>query len=195
MIKSLSSMCANWLARNSGRADLNATVLRFGLELLFTSTVGVISMIVVSLVFGKPWAWLFFLAGFAPQRTTAGGFHARSHSSCITISTLIFSSALVMSYYLNWSAYLYLTISIISLALVLFLSPVEAANKKLKNSTAQRNRLLSILFSSLYAVLACILSVMDIVEAWITILYSGIAFASASLVIAKINLQKRRSPL
>lgn len=194
MIKSFSAKCANWLAQNSNRADIKANVLRFGLELLFTSLLGTACMLVVSLAFGKPWAWLLFLVGFAPQRTAAGGYHAHSHAACILLSTLIFSVSLMISCYLDWPAYLYPVVSLISLLAVLCLAPVEAANKKLSKRAVRRNRIASIIVAAIYTGLACILCATGITGEGISVVYSGIAFASVSLVTAKINLQKRRNP-
>lgn len=138
------------------------TIVKFGLELLLTSIIGVVWMIIASAIFRRTFAWIPFILGFAPLRTTAGGFHAATHSGCYCISTCSFIVAVLISINYLIPSWLILLIAVCSFIVVLAFSPVEAANKPLSEITRNRNRKRSIAISAINLVLSSTLLIYKI---------------------------------
>lgn len=173
-------------------AQQSEAVLAFGLELIIITAVGIGMIIITSLILGHPWLWLPFLAGFAPIRKFAGGFHASTHIRCYIISTLVFLCCALASIYLSFSNLTLIAISIITWLIVFVLSPVAANNKPLKKMQRIRNRKISLLIVSVEAIVAIGLLMTRRIGATAQILFLGAFAASLSLVIAKVNTIKRR---
>ena len=62
-------------------------VIAYGYELIITSIVGILLLIVCSVIFGLYLAWLPFVIGFAPLRTLAGCYHAPTNHVCYLVTT------------------------------------------------------------------------------------------------------------
>lgn len=191
MFRLLSIRIAKYIARIGNQHDANIPVLAYGMELIITSVVGLLLLILLSLAFGKPFAWLYFVLGFAPLRTTAGGFHAKTHSACFTITLGMFVVSYVFSYQFLWISLSYLIISFISLLITVLFSPVEATNKPLTPIRKKLNRRRSIVIVAMFGILACILFTVDVATASLNLLYLGIASAVVSLLVSKISIMRK----
>ena len=187
MIKRLSQSLAKTIV-NSGAGRNNSTAaIAFGLELIFTYLFGTAILMVISVLCRQPLAWLVFLLGFAPLRTTAGGFHAKTQLSCFVVSSAIFLLSMIISFFLSWTTTVYLLVSTLTLILVLLVSPVEAINKKLTKEQRSKNRTRSLIISVVNIVITLLFCVMNVVSALINLYFAGVAMAAASLIIAKIK--------
>lgn len=187
MIKRLSHSLAQKIV-NSGAGRNNSTAaIAFGLELIFTYLFGTAILMVISVLCRQPLAWLVFILGFAPLRTTAGGFHAKSQFSCFAVSSGIFILSMIVSYLWSWTSTVHLLVCSVTLILVLLLSPVEAVNKKLTQEQRSKNRTRSIIISVINIVITLLFCVMNVVSALINLYFAGVAMAAASLIIAKIK--------
>lgn len=161
-------------------------VIAYGYELLITSSVGVLLLIVCSFVSGIYLAWIPFLIGFAPLRTVAGGYHAPTHVMCylVTISTFCICLAIAESGIL--SCYHLLLITVVAACLILLFAPVAATNKPLTKLRFDQNRkrsIICILFWVAFSVILCLIKFADV---YTTISFLGVAAASGSLIVAKI---------
>ncbi len=65
-------------------------IYAYGLELLFSSLGGVVALIIISTVCGKPFLWIPYLAGFIPLRLSGGGYHAKTHFRCVFTFKYVF---------------------------------------------------------------------------------------------------------
>lgn len=187
MIKRLSHSLAQKIV-NSGAGRNNSTAaIAFGLELIFTYLFGTAILMVISVLCRQPLAWLVFVLGFAPLRTTAGGFHAKSQLSCFAVSSVIFILSMIVSFLIPWTSTAYLLVCSLALLLVLLLSPVEAVNKRLTKEQRTKNRTRSLIISIINLIITLLFCVMNIVSALINLYFAGVAMAAASLIIAKIK--------
>lgn len=168
------------------------SLTQYGLELLLTSLEGVALLISVSILSGHPWLWIPFLIGFAPLRTNAGGYHARSRRSCLIISTILYSICLLLA--VTWHPHNAFPIAaaILSLIIVILLAPVEAPNKQLSPKLKRRNQRRSYFIVSLEFVFSIVVFIFHISFSAINIFYLGILAASISLIAAKIIHKGRR---
>lgn len=186
MTKQLARRCTTALIRNGVVTKKDEALVSFGFELVNISMVGVFLLIAVSIFASSPWAWIAYLAGFAPLRTTAGGYHAKSKLSCYVISTLTYVASLLLAFNLQ-SKGANIAISIFALICILLLSPIEANNKPLNVSVRKRNRKASIFIGVFNLAVASILAISNWSSIWTQIFYNGVLSATISLVAARIT--------
>lgn len=163
----------------------NINTLAFGFELLITSAFGILIMVVISVITHHYLAWLFFLLGFAPLRTTAGGYHASTHLRCYVISSIIFAFCLFLAINLPLFSYQYLVLTFVITTIIVIFSPVPANNKPLTEEGRLKNRKRSIGISFTVFIISLALCLMGVTSISSAIFFWGSASASASLVIAK----------
>lgn len=191
MIKEFSSKCTLFVVEKGSFSHDKEPILCYGFELIIITIIGFLILIVASIVFNQPLAWLWFLLGFAPLRTTAGGYHASSHVRCYLTTTGMFASGLSLATLIEWPSTVCSIIGFISVILVLMMSPVEADRKRLTKERIKRNRNKSIGIVFIEFTLAVILYLLNVTNAAVRIFYTGMAFASASLIMSRIAHRKR----
>lgn len=187
MIQKLSSVCAKNIISLGKVHNINEAVLRYGCELILTSIIGLLIMVGLSVLIGHPLAWVFFVMGFAPLRTTAGGYHADSHIRCYTVTSVMFLMGVLTVYEIRWSHFTYLAVSLFTAIMVGFLAPVEAMNKPLSAKRYRLNRNRSLILIFINCVIAVIFAMLELVSEEANMYYAGIFFASTSLVMGKIK--------
>lgn len=192
MIKFLSIKMTRIIERTSASPKASHAVLAYGLEIIITSIIGFLLLVVSSLILGQPFAWLYFSVGFVPLRTTGGGFHAKSHINCFAITVLMFSVSVLVSYHLLWNPLAYFAISLISFVLIILFSPVEASNKPLNAMRKRVNRCRSIIISACFVACSVVLLAAGISIGALNLVWMGIASSSASLLVAKVIYKERR---
>lgn len=187
MIQKLSSVCAKNIISLGKVYKINEAVLRYGCELILTSIIGLLIMIGLSVLIGHPLVWVFFIMGFAPLRTSAGGYHADSHIRCYTVTSVMFLMGVLTAYEICWSHFTYLSVSLFSAIMVGFLAPVEAMNKPLSAKRYRLNRNRSLILTFINCVIAVIFAMLELVSEEANMYYAGIFFASTSLIMGKIK--------
>lgn len=187
MIQKLSSVCAKNIISLGKVHKINEAVLRYGCELILTSIIGLLIMVGLSVLIGHPLAWVFFVMGFAPLRTTAGGYHADSHIRCYTVTSVMFLMGVLTAYEICWNHFTYLAVSLFSALMVGFLAPVEAINKPLSAKRYRLNRNRSLILIFINCVIAVIFAMLELVSEEANMYYAGIFFASTSLIMGKIK--------
>ena len=187
MIQKLSSVCAKNIISLGKVHNINEAVLRYGCELILTSIIGLLIMVGLSVLIGHPLAWVFFVMGFAPLRTTAGGYHADSHIRCYTVTSVMFLMGVLTVYEIRWSHFTYLAVSLFTAIMVGFLAPVEAMNKPLSAKRYRLNRNRSLILTFINCVIAVVFAMLELVSEEANMYYAGIFFASTSLIMGKIK--------
>lgn len=79
MIRCMATKVAQKMAEYNVIEKKVIRVYAYGLELLFSSLAGIVVLIAVSVIWGKPFLWIPYLIGFVPLRLTGGGYHFRLH--------------------------------------------------------------------------------------------------------------------
>lgn len=167
----------------------------YGLEVLLSSLLNILVIIIISLLMCNPTAWLFFLISFVPQRLSAGGYHASSHFRCTTVGAISFASLIMLSNLLpmhiwNW---LSLVTCILNLLLVLKLAPVQTVNNPLSGKEVQRNRIISLYIAHIHLVCPLLMFTMPLKDFHIMKYYTlGIFIAGVSLVVGDMKNKKER---
>lgn len=187
MLKKLSSLCAKKMILLGNIHSAKEAVLQYGCELIISSVSGILILLILSMLFKHPLAWLFFLLGFAPHRTVAGGYHADTHIQCCLVMSAIFSLSIVSLDYFIWNRYSYLAVSFFSAIAVITLAPVATINKPLSKRRYLVNRKRSFVVISINVVFAVICSILNMICEEATLYYSAVFFATVSLIMGKIK--------
>ena len=152
--------------------------------MLLSSVIGIYSLVILSALLGKPFAWIPYLIGFIPLRITGGGYHAKTHFACIVSFSLVFLFLLALSDTICLIPYIYFILACISLGTTYFLAPVEAVNKPLSSEIRQKNRkrCVGISWINITASLAVLIIGISH-ELYITMYFTGIFSAGVSMVV------------
>lgn len=177
------------LARRGIIHEEDIEVYAYGLELVLSSAISTLLVIVVSLLFLKPLAWLFFLLSFIPIRLTAGGYHAKSHLQCFIVFTIayaFFMAGAVLGAALVTPIIL-IGISAISVLIILLLAPLQSESKPMSGEELHRNRRRSVLISLAFLVVTAIGFLTGPWLMWALTLFAlGQLGAALSLLAAKV---------
>jgi accessory gene regulator B len=126
----------------------------YGLEVILLNGSLLIVFLITSLLCREMinfWAYLIF---FLPLRIFSGGYHAKSSESCFVLSTIMYGLSIAITFffpllYQNWK---WIIAGIISIIVILALSPMVNENNPLTQSQRKRNR-----------IIVCILLAVDLV--------------------------------
>lgn len=99
--------------------------LRQGCIMLFN----VLTTLALGFILGVAWESMVFLFTYAPIRTFAGGFHAKTPLRCYLSSIILIVAILLAIKYILWTPVICYLGLIIGGALVFLLAPIEDKNK------------------------------------------------------------------
>ena len=120
----------------------------YGYELLISSVVSVLLVILVSAVCGDVRYSLSFLIGFIPQRIYIGGYHATSHTRCYLAFTGLALICILLSKVIAANNLFRIITTVALLGISIFFSPIEAKNKPLgKKKRLSYKMIVSVLLS------------------------------------------------
>ncbi len=106
-------------------------ICRFGFQQGLTIILNAITIIVIGVFLGELWQAILFMALYAPLRSNAGGYHARTATRCYLYSILLMIAVLLTMKYLYIPKFICIIALVISCAVILILAPAEDANKPL----------------------------------------------------------------
>lgn len=116
----------------------------YGLEVILLNGSLLIVFLITSLLCREMinfWAYLIF---FLPLRVFSGGYHAKSSESCFVLSTIMYGLSIAITFffpllYQNWK---WTVAGVISIIVILALSPMVNENNPLTQSQRKRNRII-----------------------------------------------------
>lgn len=161
----------------------------YGTELMLSSIVGILALIIVSVCIGQCFQWLPFLMGFVPLRLLGGGYHAKNHRCCILTFTAIYVVCTILTKTIQTAKVIIAIFSIPVFFTICFFSPVEPENKVLSIAVRATNRRKSILLAVFNAIIAFLyISNIIVDHIWITTYLTG--FISAGILILIVVLTR-----
>lgn len=122
------------LYENKSISSEQYEICRFGFQQGLTILLNAITIVVIGAVMGELWQAMLFMGLYAPLRSYAGGFHARTATRCYIYSILLMIAVLLAMKYLYIPTFICIIAFVISCAIILILAPVEDANKPLDNT-------------------------------------------------------------
>lgn len=192
MTKRLAEICTDYIIGRNAAAESKYAVLVYGLEVLIATVVGVALIAIISIVFGQPLAWIFFLLSFVPLRRTAGGYHADSHRQCYLIFTTMFIVSILIERFCSVDNRGLLVGNALSMVIIYFLSPVSPENKPMKEPQRRHNRMLSVWIMICNILVALVVVIRRIEFQYMHIYFYGVLAASLSLVAVEIKRKMKR---
>lgn len=142
--KAAASLVAFWVKNGViNQSETDAYI--YGMELLFSTSINISIMFIVSVIARDTWLFIPYLASFIPLRLSAGGYHAKHHYSCILFNTIVYSMSIAsMKLFPAQSLVVFCLLeSIVSCITTFLFAPVPAKNKPLSDEEYRRGKMLS----------------------------------------------------
>ena len=158
-MKSISKNIAQILKDENIIKENETDFCRYGLEIFFSSTLEIISILFISVFAGNFYETILFFTAFVPLRIFAGGYHADTKMRCYLISVCVYIIfTLIMKII---SSELYMAINIVSVifsTIVVFTTaPVihrnKNTNQKEKIHYKKTSRIICIIECAIIAIL------------------------------------------
>lgn len=126
----------------------------YGLEVILLNGSLLIVFLITSLLCGEMINFLAYFVFFLPLRLFSGGYHAEKSESCFVLSTIMYGISIAVTkffplLYMNWK---WITAGVISVVVILVLSPMVNENNPLTKAQQKRNR-----------IIVCVLLAVDLV--------------------------------
>lgn len=186
MISKVALKIAEYYSEMQKYSREEIAIYKYGYELLISTFINFLCILIVSFLFHSIIGGILFCSAFIPLRTTAGGYHAKHHWSCILTFTLIFT---IFSFFISFLHQkfmkIYIIISVVlALVFVLLFSPVEAINKHLEIDKRRKQR-----SKSVYISVGNVLTVLVLLSTdFINTIYKEIAYYCSGALAASISL-------
>lgn len=197
MINRLARKAATFFCEAGVYNKEEKNIYTYGFELLISSTINIFLISIISSLIDETIgvnAVLPFCLAFIPLRITAGGFHARSHISCISGFCAIYIICSILTRFITpQHCLVFGVITIVfASATIIALAPVQAKNKDIPTSVrvSQRKRSLICIILQSSVIIPFLFLCREGISA--TILYyfcAGIFVASFLLVLGAIGLK------
>ena len=158
MLHRLSERIALSVCNDSDKIPLDIYI--YGFELLVSSVIETISLLLIGLLTGKIIDTIIFIISFSSIRVFSGGYHANSYLKCFIVTVayylLVLFSAYIMLAFPNRTIILIAIITLfLSLILFILMSPVKSKGKSILNYKKQK--MLSIISLFINAIVPIIL--------------------------------------
>lgn len=121
-------------------------IYRYGLEILLSSTLTSISVIIVATILDSLGFGLLYLFLTVPLRITVGGYHANTYRECILLSNLSYAALSFALTYLekgNIPVHLWLTLLYSSALYIFIKAPVQNIHQPLNELLLRNNKYIS----------------------------------------------------
>ena len=102
MLNSLARRIANFILTQKSIEENMFSIYIYGIELLISSVLGVLLVVVVGLVLGRFIDSLLFLLSFIFLRKYTGGLHCNSYMACNVMTVLTFVVAVELAGLINY---------------------------------------------------------------------------------------------
>lgn len=125
------------------------TIYNYGIEVLISSIINILTILLCSLFFNTVWHGIIFLIVFVPLRTTLGGYHAKTRIKCFLISVLLYGAISSLQLILNLplhSLAIWMLLLLITTTYILLCKPIDNVHHPIKQSIKSKNKTLSLIF-------------------------------------------------
>lgn len=166
----------------------DAALYQYGIENGITVAGNLLASVLFGVLTGRLGVVLVFLLFYSTLRTYSGGVHCKSKLGCFILSMLIllvpvFSYEWVME---NVLFPIIMIIGVISIVVILVLSPVESINKPLEDEERKYYKRISHCIVALQGCILAFLYCMDIYE-YFYAGYSSLILVAIFMILGKIS--------
>ena len=166
-------------------SDEEKEYYRYGIEITISSLLNIILIIGIGIIFRNVFESIIFLSFFMLIRQFTGGYHADTYFKCNLSFCISFISVLIMyhSTYEKITISLSVYISILCVAIILFLCPIENVNKPIPKYKRNFFKYVSAILGIVYGIIGTVLISLSI-KYGVLILYTLVLVTA--LIIAAI---------
>ena len=165
-------------------------IFAYGFEILLSSIAGILALVLVSLMHSQPFLWIPYMLGFVPLRLSGGGYHAKTHLSCLLFFTILYGVTVIFLQVVPPNTQIYLFSVITNLLILLLFAPVAARNNPLREEQYISNRRKSIFIGSLNCSIYLIQLLLDMKYTQHLFMYFAGASMSGLSILAAVIKQK-----
>ena len=187
MISHISEQMLQYLLKSRviNDSDEEKEYYRYGIEITISSLLNIILIIVIGIIFRNVFESIIFLSFFMLIRQFTGGYHADTYFKCNLSFCISFISVLIMyhSTYEKITISLSVYISILCVAIILFLCPIENVNKPIPKYKRNFFKYVSAILGIVYGIIGTVLISLSI-KYGVLILYTLVLVTA--LIIAAI---------
>lgn len=166
-------------------------VYEYGFESLYHNIIDIISIAVIALWFHMVVQVIVYHVAFICLRSSAGGYHSKTHLRCFFMSTAILLLSLLGISQISSSLFC-IFIAALSLILIWLRSPLEHENSPLNPAKKARLKTISKIFSLIFFIVILVMSLIDYAALdWIM---SSLTFGIASHILLFVSglIQSRK---
>jgi len=131
MIDKHASRMAGILCENNIIREEDKEIVAYGLDALLSTLINLVIILALGLLLGKIADTAVFLLAFATLRVFAGGYHAKTRIGCTATFLVIYLSGMALLHHTpdTWVQPAAIAVALASLALVLWMAPIEHPNR------------------------------------------------------------------
>lgn len=188
-MKGISNIVANALWNQGIIQKEDIDTCHYGLDVFFSSTIEVVSILAISLFVGNFIETFLFFASFIPLRIYAGGYHANTKMRCYFVSLGVYGLFTYIMTNISHSFYLpvnYIS-TLFSLAIVYCMAPVIHKNKSVSDIEKKHFRKFSICICLVETVFILLLTIVFSKSPFIASLALGQIAVTLSMIVAAIK--------
>lgn len=189
MLDGITENITNTLCKSGLIQNVDREIYRFGIETALLKSLHLFTMLIIGFAFRMPLEAILFVIAYSSIRIYAGGFHAKTKVQCYILSCLMITGALLFDSYLpqKFMNQLSWALTIVSICLILWLSPVANINKPLDQAEICHYKKCVVIIVFIHVVALLVFSIANLYRFQLIISISE-CFLAAMLVIGKLQL-------
>lgn len=186
MINKISAKLSEEIGLRLNSSDNEKEIYSYSIEVLISLFINFIILSITAFILRKPVELITFIIFFSGLRTFAGGYHAKTHIECISLSLCLFIISALSSTYLREYGNLILILGILfSIIMVFVLAPSESGNKPLSKKERMKYKTISRIIVTVLSVSAICLYFTRVVTGYVYIT------AVVAMAVESISLLKK----
>ena len=130
----------------------------YGLQLLFSSILSTLSILIIGCVLGKIIETLSFLVVFIVLRGFCGGFHAKTYVVCTVVTLGTFCVVLFVSSIISLPIISYVVLLTLGLLIMINFAPIEHPNKKISEQNKRKHKKTSTILFCAFCLIGALLN-------------------------------------
>ncbi|NLK63478.1 MAG: accessory gene regulator B family protein [Tissierellia bacterium] len=158
MINRISASLSERIGLRLNSSDNEKEIYAYSIEVLISLLINLIILSITAYILKKQAELITFIVFFSSLRSFAGGYHAKTHIECISLSLFLFViSALSSTYFIEYGKIILFLGILFSTIMVFVFAPTESENKPLSKKKHKKYRLISrVLVTALSASAICL---------------------------------------
>ncbi|WP_313342675.1 accessory gene regulator B family protein [Sedimentibacter sp.] len=144
MIKKLSALLSEEISLKLNSSDDDKEIYAYSFEVILSLLINICILTVVAFIIEKIAELIIFTIFFSGLRVYAGGYHAKTHIECFSVTLIIFLISALSNTYLIAYGEIILAVGILfSIIMVFLLAPTENENKPLSKNERKKYKVIS----------------------------------------------------